>query len=1031
MQGVTSEVSVERAVQVQLECVFGPDVRFDRVERKLYSHDVGSVPKLVKPFMPGGVAGAVVRPRDEAGLLELLKTARRHGVQLVPRGAATSGYGGAIPAEDAVVVDMRRFKAVLDIDLEHLTATVEAGVVWQDLERLLAHQGLALRLFPTSTPSSTVGGWLAQGGSGYGSWQHGWFRDNVISARLVLPSGEVRVLSGDDLDLVSDAEGMTGFITQVTVRIACLQEARLLAVSFAEAGALQEALRQAASDQLPLWSVSFVNPSAVRLGKRMPAKTHHGHPLHALHTPPEVPEAYTLLFAWHFQSGDGVEEGLSALVEKHGGTVLGDDVAEHEWELRFSPMRIKRIGPSLIPTEVVVPLAGLGEVLSEIDDTLELPIVIEGVGVAGKEVVLLGFIPHDERKFGYNVAFGLALSVIKIAERHGGRVYSTGVYFKRHAGEVLGPERVEKLRAFKQQIDPGAIMNPGKVYGNGRLTNLMGLAESFEPLVRSLGNSFSAELGEHMERGKHGVPDEVAHYAYACALCGYCVEGCTQFSGRGWESDSPRGKWYFLREVLEGREELTQEWVERFLVCTTCEKCNTVCPLDLPIEESWGQMRGALVQDQGRMTFPPFEMMAASMRKEGNIWAGYRSNRTAWLPQEVQGKLTAGASTAYFAGCTASYIEQDIAKGTAELLTRAGVEFTYLGEKENCCGIPMLVSGRWDVWEENMRENVAHMTEAGVDTVITSCPACLLVWKTYYPQWCEKLGIPYAIEAKHYSEVLVEEIRAGRLELPGEIDMTATFHDSCHAGRACDLYEEPRELLQAIPGLELREMEHNREEGLCCGSVLTLIGETPVAADIGAMRLQEAVDIGVRDLVALCPCCQFQLRVTADKTGIDVKVHDLAHLAARSLGVELPEYHEACLSSWRVFDQMIILMKPQNMAAIMADVYPQMIDAMPMGMGAMMRKMAKMPSALDAMAPLMPRMFPLLMPKILPKVMPAMVAAVDRRMDIPDEMREQLPDLLPQTMEALLPNMLPLVMPYVVPSLIAYLKADQKEPALT
>jgi hypothetical protein len=341
----------------------------------------------------------------------------------------------------------------------------------------------------------------------------------------------------------------------------------------------------------------------------------------------------------------------------------------------------------------------------------------------------------------------------------------------------------------------------------------------------------------------------------------------------------------------------------------------------------------------------------------------------------------------------------------------------------------MLISGRWDVWEENMKQNVANMKAQGVETVITSCPACLLVWKEYYPQWCEKLGIEYGIEAKHYSEVLAEEIKAGRLELPGEIDMTVTFHDSCHAGRACGLYEPPRELLQAIPGIEMKEMEHNREDGLCCGSVLTLIGATPVAADIGEQRLQEALDIGVSDVVALCPCCQFQLRVTADKKGLPVTIHDLAHLAAQSLGVDLPQYHEACLASWRVFDQMIILMKPHNMAVVMEDVFPQMVDAMPAGMGSMMRAMARVPGALEAMKPLMPKMFPLMMPMIMPKVMPDMVAAVDRRMDVPDDMREQMPDLLPKTMEALMPNMLPLIMPYVVPALIRYLKEGVASPA--
>ena len=382
------------------------------------------------------------------------------------------------------------------------------------------------------------------------------------------------------------------------------------------------------------------------------------------------------------------------------------------------------------------------------------------------------------------------------------------------------------------------------------------------------------------------------------------------------------------------------------------------------------------------------------------------------------------AKLAYFAGCTASYVEQDIAQGSAKLLDAAGVEFTYLGTEENCCGIPMLISGRWDVWESNLRQNIANMQGAGVDTVVTSCPACYLVWKTYYPDWAEKLGIEYHLDAKHYSEILADEIKAGRLELPNEIDMKVTFHDSCHAGRACGLYDPPRELLEAIPGIELVEMEHNREEGLCCGSVLTLIGETPVAPVIGGQRLQEAEDAGVQDLVALCPCCQFQLRVSAEAIDSPVRVHDLAALAAKSLGVDLPESVHACTSAWAVFDQMIALMQPENMAAVMEELFPQMIDAMPMGMGGMMRAMAKIPGALDAMKPIMPKMFPMLMPSIMPKVMPDMVAAVGRRIDMPDYMREQMPDLLPQTMESLMPNMLPLLMPYVVPSMIRYLKSD-------
>ena len=195
-----------------------------------------------------------------------------------------------------------------------------------------------------------------------------------------------------------------------------------------------------------------------------------------------------------------------------------------------------------------------------------------------------------------------------------------------------------------------------------------------------------------------------------------------------------------------------------------------------------------------------------------------------------------------------------------------------------------------------------------------------------------------------------------------------------------------------------------------------------MAHDLGAVRLQEAVDAGVKDIVALCPCCQFQLRVSANVTGMDVEVHDLAHLAAASLGVELPDPNEETMANWRVFDQMIRLMQPKDMAAVMEELFPQMLAAMPLGMGGMMRVMAKVPGALVVMKPLMPTLFPLLMPSIMPKVMPDMLVAVGKRMDMPDSMREQMPDLLPDTIAALMPNMLPLLMPRIVPAMLAYLK---------
>ena len=186
---------------------------------------------------------------------------------------------------------------------------------------------------------------------------------------------------------------------------------------------------------------------------------------------------------------------------------------------------------------------------------------------------------------------------------------------------MLGEERLRALKAFKAEIDPRGIMNPGKVLGSGAIDLLMGTASAFEALVRPIANAATAPTGDMVGAEEvNGIPADVAFYAYSCAQCGYCVHTCEEYSGRGWMSHSPRGKYLYLRDVMEGREKFDQKMVDTFLVCTTCEVCNTRCQLQLPVEHSWMTMRGRLVQDESRMTFPPFEMMAASLRGENGIF---------------------------------------------------------------------------------------------------------------------------------------------------------------------------------------------------------------------------------------------------------------------------------------------------------------------------------------------------------------------------------------------------------------------------
>ena len=138
--------------------LFGDRVTFERLERRLYGHDIAAIPSLVKPLVGDTTPDGVVQPTSEAQLVEFVQWANERRIPLTPRGKGSAGYGGAIPVKNGVVVDFYFMKDVLAVDKDSLTATTEPGITWEQLDRQLKKQELTLRLYPTSYPSSSVGG---------------------------------------------------------------------------------------------------------------------------------------------------------------------------------------------------------------------------------------------------------------------------------------------------------------------------------------------------------------------------------------------------------------------------------------------------------------------------------------------------------------------------------------------------------------------------------------------------------------------------------------------------------------------------------------------------------------------------------------------------------------------------------------------------------------------------------------------------------------------------------------------------------
>jgi hypothetical protein len=168
--------------------------------------------------------------------------------------------------------------------------------------------------------------------------------------------------------------------------------------------------------------------------------------------------------------------------------------------------------------------------------------------------------------------------------------------------------------------------------------------------------------------------------------------------------------------------------------------------------------------------------------------------------------------------------------------------------------------------------------------------------------------------------------------------------------------------------------------------------------------------------------------VTAEKTGRDLPVIDLGAMACDAAGVDHADSTPYALEMWATFEAMINLLNPQPMADLMVELFPELIDAMPYGMGRMMRSIGHMLGGrmvLKRMKPLFPVLFPMLMPKMMPEVMPDMLEAVEERVPMPEHMKEQMPDLMPMAMERLMPKMLPMIVPLISEPLIDYLSNGQ------
>lgn len=386
---------------------------------------------------------------------------------------------------------------------------------------------------------------------------------------------------------------------------------------------------------------------------------------------------------------------------------------------------------------------------------------------------------------------------------------------------------------------------------------------------------------------------ELKGMAYACRRCGNCREKYSDdVSTRmesyrvcpirehtaGFECHYARGKMQIAQGILEGQLAYSEQLIDLLFTDPDCKLCSWVCGAEPVLDppQVWRAMRKDIV---AAGLGPPAKIKAIDDRvhERHNVFGARPDVRARWAKEH---QLARKGSILYFAGCYASYQQTEIAGATVAVLRAAGIDVSYLGEDEWCCGAVQFHDGSVSVAEDVARHNVKMIHASGAQTVVTACAEC---YKSLKHDYADIMGrLPF--EVRHISELLAELIDGGRISFKAKLpESRLTFHDPCRLGRYCGIYEPPREVLRKIPGVVLVEMKRHKENAWCCGGGADLVQHLnpDLASAIAMDRLEEAGRTHAEAIVTACPRCIAGFR----RSGAQTQTYDLIVAIARAMGL--------------------------------------------------------------------------------------------------------------------------------------------------
>jgi FAD/FMN-containing dehydrogenase/Fe-S oxidoreductase len=853
-----------------LRALFGHRVRFDEAERRLYRSDLWRAPAGVRMFTKSH-PDAVVLPEDESDLANIMDFANEVSAPVVPRGGGTAMNGGSMPVVGGIVVDTSRMQERFQLGADGETVTVSAGMTLEEVAVRLAEHGRALAVEPIFPEATTVGGWLATGGPGFGSNLYGGFEKTVESVRLVLPNGERRVFSGSELDVVRGLCGSTGLIGTVTLRTREATELTPFLASFNDLVSLQaafEEVRQAAR----WWTLMVETPDTAALkaeamGERPPARN-----------------AFLLMGAMtKEESTDSATGAVKSAVEKAGGKVVDAKKTAGWWATHKEVYRAKTLGPSIVPYAMIVPTHKMPAAVSKVHEAVFAPHWMMTVLVAGDESLFIGYALDDERRPTFESAYGAALAMKKALRRLDGRPVSLGVQSADAAQSVLAPQSLERVQEFQKAVDPKGIMNPGKVFGTPM---------RFKP-KRAPGPSLQGFLrpGEAILRGVHKSTyvkyqrREEARAAYKAGLSAALGSAGGGGFGEKWAWDilagdmdaglrhssagarafgelgsSPLGWLHWMKQYLYTDSTFNEYQYRMIQGEGIAAEAEYKSRFGLRFADILMELKAQLVEEGFRPVREHREI-AAACKEHHNMFARDNAERAAWaegLDLKDKGQVL------LFVDDAVSFEAGGFARRVARSLLDAGEPLAYLGANERSSAHVLLSTGQHDDARALVEHNIKAIAASGAKTVVTLDPWTHHVLVRVYPRLAAQWGLQWDVQVVHAFTLLAKHLKAGKLEASGQSVKVAMHHPPVFLLHGID--EEAAQRALSVLGYEAVLLAHhgkNAQDVGASGAVDKVYPEIPLLA--ARKVFEDASRLDVEHLVSTDPASGGLLRLAHEK----------------------------------------------------------------------------------------------------------------------------------------------------------------------